>query len=266
MFDRRSFLLKSGPAVALSAAFADARLNAAEEKPASGAGYIELSTFRLHFGAQMDRLMAWLEERAMPVFQKHLEGPSGIFTVEVGPHVPAVVFIHAYPSLAALESAIARLGADEDWVAAMRELESEGPAFEREDFTILRALPFSTPLKAAAEGGSAHKIYELRTYEASTYRQLEFMHQRFNPAEIDVFDKCGIHPCFYADTFIGSNLPNMVYMIPFESEAHREKAWAAFRAHPDWAKIAEEWMKKSGELARNISSSILVPTSFSMIR
>ncbi len=268
MFDRRSFLLKTGPAAALAsaAAFADISLNAADEKPASEAGYIELSTFRLHFGAQMDRLLAWLEKRAMPVFQKYLEGPSGIFSVDVGPHVPAVVFIHAYPSLAALESVIAKLGADQEWIAAMSEVEAEGPAFYREDFTILRALPFSPPLKATAPGDPVHKIYELRTYEASTYRQLEFMHQRFSAGEIEVFRQCGIHPILYADTFIGPNLPNMVYMIPFESEAHREKAWAAFRAHPDWRKIADEWMKKSGELARNISSSILVPTSFSMLR
>jgi hypothetical protein len=268
MFDRRSFLLKNGPAAAMAsaAALANSSPGAAEEKSAASASYIEMATFRLHFGAQSDRLLGWLEKRAVPILRKHLPGPMGIFTVEVGPHVPAVVFISSYPSLSAFESVDAKLFTDPEMSAAVSELEAEGPPFFRQDFSLLRVLPFSPLLKATAPEEPAHKIYELRVYEASTYRQLDFMHQRFHPAEIDVFKSCGILPNFYADTFIGPNLPNMVYMVPFESEAHREKAWAAFRAHPDWKKIAEEWMRKSGELARNISSSILVPTSYSMIR
>jgi hypothetical protein len=134
------------------------------------------------------------------------------------------------------------------------------------DSVLLHALPFSPALKASAAGDPAHKIFELRTYESSTFRQIDMMHQRFHPQEIEVFAQCGIKPIFYADTFVGPNQPNMIYMVPFESEAQREQAWAAFRAHPGWKAIADEWMKKSGELARNIYNSILAPTSYSMIR
>jgi hypothetical protein len=268
MPNRREFLLKNASTAALASAavLTESSHLAAQEKPAPTAPYIELVTFRLHFGSQMDRLLSWLEKRVVAILQKHQLGPMGIFTVDVGPHVPAVVFMLSYPSLAAFEAVVAKLGADQEWTTAYAELEAEGPPFFRQDFSLLRALPFSPPLKATAAGEPVHKIYELRVYEASTFRQLDFMHQRFHSGEIEVFHQCGIHPSLYADTFFGPNLPNMVYMIPFESEAHREKAWTAFRAHPDWKAIAAEWMKKSGELARNISSSILVPTSFSMIR
>ena len=268
MFDRRSFLLKNAPAAAMAsaAALAGPHVAGADDKSQPKTPYIEVVTLRAHFGEQSTRLLAWLEKRAMPILKRYITGPVGVFSVEVGPHIPSVVVISSYADLAAYEAAGDRLFADPEWLASIGEVEASGPSFFRQDFTLLHALPFSPALKASAAGDPAHKVFELRTYEASTYRQIDMMHQRFHPQEIEVFAKCGIHPIFYADTYAGPNQPNMVYLTPFESEAHREKAWAAFRAHPDWEKIAAEWMKKSGELARNISNVLLTPTSFSMIR
>ena len=267
MIDRRSFFLKNAPAAALASAatLAGHSLKAAEEQQAA-APYIEILTFRLHFGEQNNRLLNWLEKHAMPMLEKHRIGPAGFFTVDVGAHVPAVIQILSYPSLTEMEAAWGRVHADKDWAAAISELETAGPPFFRLDTVLLRATDFSPPLKPTPAGEPAHKIYELRFYEASTQRQLGFMHGRFAGGEIDVFHKTGIHPVVYADTVLGPNIPNMAYLIPFESEAHREKAWAAFRASPEWAKIAQEWMARSGELARNISSTILVPTGFSALR
>ncbi|HUU13642.1 MAG TPA: NIPSNAP family protein [Terriglobia bacterium] len=266
MFGRRSFLLKGTSAAAFASAAALAgRSTAAEGGPAT-APYIEILTFRLHFGEQNNRLLGWLEKHAVPMLQKHRIGPAGFFTVEVGPHVPAVVEILTYPSLTEMEAAWGRVHADKDWGAAIAELESSGPPFFRLDTVLLRATDFCPPLKATPPEDAGNKIYELRFYEASTHRQLEFMHGRFAAGEIDVFHKTGINPILYADTVFGPNIPNMGYLIPFESEAQREKAWAAFRVSPEWSKIAEEWTARSGELARNISNTILAPTAFSALR
>jgi hypothetical protein len=243
-----------------------AALAGAEDKVPPKTPYIEIVTLRAHFGEQSERLGAWIEKRAMPLFKRHLDGPIGIFNVEIGPHIPAMVIITTYPNLAVYESETDSLYSDPEWLVAVSEAEATGAPFFRLDSTLLHALPFSPPLKAAVAGDPAHKIFELRTYESSSFRQIDMMHQRFHPQEIDVFAKCGIKPIFYADTFVGSNQPNMVYMVPFESEAQREQAWAAFRVHPGWKAIADEWMKKSGELARNIYNTILVPTNYSMIR
>jgi hypothetical protein len=211
-------------------------------------------------------MQEWLGKRVLPLLQKHQAGPVGFFSVEIGPHVPAAVEILSYPSLAEMEALWNRIYGDPDWPALLSDLEKPGPGFFRADAVLLRATSFSPPLKATGSGEPAHKIYELRFYEASTHRQLDLMHDRFAQGEIEVFRKCGIHPILYGDTVLGPNIPNMGYLIPFESEAHREKAWAAFRAHPDWKKLADEFMQKAGELARNISSTILVPASFSMLR
>jgi len=268
MLSRRSFMSdQARAAAAVSVAALTGTVPArGDEKSEGKTPYIEIVTLRAHMGAQGDRLLAWLEKSAMPVLKRHIEGPIGVFSVAVGPHIPAYVVISSYANLAAYEASGDNLFADADWIASINALEADGPGSFREDFTLLHALPFSPLLKASQPGDPAHRVFELRTYEASTRRQLEMMHQRFHPQEIEVFSQSGIFPILYGDTYVGPNQPNMVYLTPFESLAHREKAWDAFRTNPDWGKIADEWMKKSGELARNISITLLAPTGFSMIR
>jgi hypothetical protein len=266
MIGRRSFLLKGTSAAAFASAAALAGRAPAAEGEASPAPFIEILTYRLHMGEQNSRLLSWLEKQAVPMLQKHRIGPAGFFTVSIGPHIPAVVEILSYPSLAEMEAAWGRVLADKEWGAALAELESAGPPFFRVDTVLLRATDFCPPLKATPPEEAGHKIYELRFYEASTHRQLEFMHGRFAAGEIDVFHKVGINPILYGDTVFGPNIPNMGYLIPFESLAQREKAWEAFGASPEWAQIAKEWMARSGELARNISNTFLVPTAFSALR
>lgn len=267
MFDRRSFLLKNAPAAALASAAALAPSSPLRAEDNAGPPqFFEVFTFRLNFGAQFDRLLAFLEKRAVPILQRLRFGTMGFFTVSVGPHIPAVVEILTYSSLAEKEALFAKLWADAEFTAAVAELESAGPPYYRRDTVMLRATGFCPPLKPTAAGEPPHKLYELRTYESSSNHQHGFMHDRFAGGEIEVFHKCGIHPVLYADTYIGPNQPNLVYLIPFESEAAREKAWVAFGEHPDWKKISEDWMRKSGELARDIGNVFLTPTSFSMLR
>ncbi len=228
--------------------------------------YYEFIFVRLQSGNQVGRMTAWIEKRALPLFQKHRFGPMGFFTIDVGPAIPSVLGIFAYPSLAEMETRWGSLDSDPEYAAAVADVEKEEPAFYREDAMLLRATSFSPPFLATPAGDPAHKVFELRIYESPTHRQLNYLHDRFAGGEIDIFHKSGIHPILYADTIFGPNSPNMAYLIPFESEAHREKAWGAFRANPDWVRIRDESIRKGGEIVRNITNMMLAPTSFSMIR
>ncbi|MBZ5514567.1 MAG: NIPSNAP family protein [Acidobacteriia bacterium] len=264
MINRRSFLKSTSGAAMASAAMAG--LGKARDAETLPQYLVDCVTFRLHSGAQMGNALAWLEKRAMPLWEKHGFGPVGVFTVDVGEHLPAVLFLRVYSSLADRQLVWSRLSSDPAWKAAVADLEKEGPAFFREDSMLLLSTSFSPPIKPAAPGDPAHALYELRIYESPTWRQLEYLHERFAGGEIDVFHKSGIHPVLYADTLIGPNQPNMIYLIPFESPAQREKAWQAFRDHPDWIKLREDSIRRGGEIVRNIKNMILAPTSFSMLR
>ncbi|MFB3923438.1 MAG: NIPSNAP family protein [Terriglobia bacterium] len=271
MMDRRSFLLK-GASGAAAASAVPLIAGSGLATSATGADaptlpyLVEWVTFRLQSGPQVTNALRWLEKRAMPLWQKHKFGPVGVFTVDVGGHLPAVHFMRIYLSLSDRQAVWSELRADPEWDATLADLEKDGPAFYREDMILLNSTPFSPPIKPWATGDPTHKIYELRIYESPTWKQLGYLHDRFAGGEIDIFHKSGIHPVFYADTLTGPNQPNMVYMIPFESAAQREQAWQTFRENPDWVKIREESIRKGGEIVRNITNMVLIPTGFSMLR
>jgi hypothetical protein len=269
MVSRREFMLGEVPVAALGLAMAfrpAASPSSAKEGETMNAAYYELQTYRLQSGAQVGRLLGWLEKRALPLLQKSGLGPVGIFTVDVGPHIPAVLVLIPYPSLSEPDTAKFRLGNEAGWDAALAELEVGGEPFYRLDTALLRATPFSPPLKGGEVGAPIHKIFEMRIYESPTQKQLGYLHDRFAGGEIDEFHKSGIHPLLYADTLIGPNQPNMVYLIPFEGLDQREKAWAAFRASPEWVKLRDESVRRGGEIVRNITNMLLAPATFSMIR
>ncbi len=268
MINRRNFLLENAPAAAFgfASAFAASPRAWAVPEGAVSLAVFQIVTIRLEFGTQVARLAPWIEKSLLPILAKHRVGPLGFFTVDVGPHIPAVVVIAAYANLLEWQAALGSITNDPDWKGAVADFEKEGPAFYREDFSLLTATSFCPAVKATAPGDPAHKIYELRIYQSPTVRQLGYLHDRFAGGEIEIFHKSGIHPVLYADTVMGPDRPNMAYLIPFESEAHREKAWAEFRANPDWQKLREESIRRGGEIVRNISNTILVPMGFSMLK
>lgn len=267
--DRRTFLTRDIPAATIGLAAAWKSSFAAiptGDKPMS-TSYFEFFYIHMQNGSQTPRMAKWLENRLLPICQKHGFGPMGFFTVAVGPNLPSTLIIFSYPSLAEMETLWGKLNSDPDYAAAVEEVEKDEPSFYRAESMLLRSTPFCPPLIATPAGEPPHKLYELRTYESPTNRQLGYLHDRFgNAGEIDIFHKSGIHPILYADTVFGPNQPNMAYLIPFESEAHREKAWAAFGADPDWVKIRDESVRHGGDIVRNITNMFLSPTSFSMIR
>ena len=228
--------------------------------------YFEFYYIHMQNGNQTTRMAKWLENRLLPICQKQGFGAMGFFTVALGPNLPTTLIVFNYPSLAEMETQWGKLNTDPDYAAAVAEVEKDEPAFYRTEATLLRSTPFCPPLVATPTTDPPHKLYEFRIYESPTNRQLGYLHDRFAGGEIDIFHKSGIHPVLYADTVFGPNQPNMAYLIPFESEAHREKAWAAFNADPDWVKIRAESIQRGGEIVRNITTMFLTPMSFSMLR
>jgi hypothetical protein len=268
MANRREFILKSVPVATLG--LTAALSSESPASPAAGektaAAYFELQSYRLHTGPQVGHLLGWLEKRAVPILDKSGAGPVGVFTVEIGANNPAVLVLTRYSSLAQLEAAKFRVSESADWDAALAELEVDGESFYRLDSAVLRATSFCPPVTGAATGDSGHGFFELRIYESPTQKQLHLLHNWFADSVIDLFRLHGIHPVLYADTIVGLNQPNMVYLVPFESEDQRQKAWSAFHGSPAFAKSRSEAFQRGGSIVRNTTNMLLVPASFSMIR
>lgn len=262
MIHRRSFFSRSGLGLAASTALGWAGWAATEKaKP-----YFEILVFRLQYGSQQIRMSNWAEKYLLPLVQKYSFGPVGFFNEQIGPNIPAFYSLFSYPSLGGREELWEQVTQDPVWRKGWEKLESgDEPPFYREDAWLLRATDYSPRLEPTSSKGDK-RIYELRVYESPTYRQLRALHQRFSGPEIPIFHRSGIYPVFYAETDIGPNLPNLTYLTPFNSLAHREEAWRTFGNDPEWPPVLKASIERSGEIVRNITSVILTPTEFSMLR
>ena len=114
------------------------------------------------------------------------------------------------------------------------------PPYERIETIILKSFDkmpmLQTPQLAAP---LAERVYELRSYEASTealYRQKVKM---FNAGgEVDLFKRLQFNPVFYAEVLAGSRMPNLMYMTTFNNKTERDAHWKIFSADAEWKTLS----------------------------
>ena len=94
--------------------------------------------------------------------------------------------------------------------------------------------------------------------------KLPALNERFDKITNAYFEKYGMKVVGYWTDEVGlSN--RLTYMLAFEDEGHREKAWAAFRADPDRIKAFAE-TEKDGPLVAKVSNTLLRPTAYSPMK
>ncbi len=257
--DRRSFVQGLGGATMLGASAAGA------QSPSSGQKIrlYRLTYYYMRMGDQPARLSRFLSSQ-LPLLRKAVPGPLGVFNVFLGAHIPAMVTLAGFPAYGDMEAAGAQISGDAGYQKARAELEQGAePPYERSDVTLLEATDYSPAIVPPAEKPKTARIFELRVYHSPTQRQLRLLHERFSGPEIKIFHRTGIHPILYANTAIGQNAPNLTYVTPFATLAEREKAWDAFGADPEWAKVRKESIERGGQIVNQILITLLRPTDYS---
>jgi hypothetical protein len=103
---------------------------------------------------------------------------------------------------------------------------------------------------------SARVIYEIRVYEAADGKAAAMRERFVNTVASRFFPRHGIEllGAFVAPTEDG----RLTYMTRFETEDARKKAWEAFAADHEWAKVKAD-TEKDGPLLKSQSMSILSP-------
>lgn len=107
-------------------------------------------------------------------------------------------------------------------------------------------------------------IYELRIYTANPGK-MGALTARFRDHTCKLFERHGITNVGYWMNTIGGRSDELWYMIGFEDMAHRDKAWAAFAADPEWQAARAE-SEKDGPLVHHIENRILRGTDFSPLK
>jgi len=254
--DRRTFVtaLSSLGALPLAAATTDKTTR-----------FYAFHHFKLKYGSQLPRLHEFFSQSALPALNQVHSGPKIFLDAQLSAHIPLVTSIYGFSSLDEMWNVHAKVSQDESLRKSLEALEA-GPdeAFESLDISIVEAADYSPEIKP--EATAPPRLFELRVYHSPTWRQLAALHERFRGSEVKIFHRSGIHPVLYGSTFIGGNIPNLVYLIPFADLAAREKAWAAFGADPDWQKVRAESVAKSGEIVREIQVTLYRATPYSPVR
>jgi hypothetical protein len=258
---RRTFMEALGGIGMANAASANAA-PAAERKTR----FYLLETYYLRAGTQGPRINQFMSRGLVPALARGPSGPAILLDGLITAHMPQFVAIRGYASLEEMGTEQARLRADAEYQKEFAAWE-DGPEapYEQYSRTVLQAAPYS-PEIAPSEAGAKPRVFELRTYHSPTWKQLAALHERFAGPEIRIFHRSGVHPVLYSETLFGPNMPNLTYLIPFDSLAAREKAWDAFGADPEWIKVRGESVAAHGQISSVLQFSLFRASAYSPIR
>jgi hypothetical protein len=231
-------------------------LTAAEKEKA----LIELTYIRMRNSSanQARRIRSFAAEAVVPALKRAGTGPVGLFTNLIGEDSPTVLLVTSYANFGAMEAAENALMSDKE-MAAEIEAFYKNPAlpYQRVEKILLRGFETMPDIELLpAKEGKGGRVFELRVYESNTAATLKRKVGMFDNGEIEIFRKYGLQPVFFGETLIGPKMPNLTYMIGFESWANREEAWGKFVRSPEWQKLSKTPGLSDAEIVSNISNTL----------
>ena len=88
----------------------------------------------------------------------------------------------------------------------------------------------------------------------------------FNDAgEIEIFRRVGLNPVFFGEALVGSKMPNLTYMLVFESDEQRAANWKKFGADPDWQRLRGMAEYADKAILSGITNLPLKPADYSQV-
>jgi hypothetical protein len=157
-----------------------------------------------------------------------------------------------------------KVGADPALKSALEKIEASEAPFESRTSSILEATSYSPAVVVSK--AEKPRYYEIRIYHASTEWQLRAINDRFTGATMRLFHAHGIEPLFLTTKRVGPNMPNVTYLIPWDSLGAREKAWEAFNADPDWVKARKDSIDKGGQIVINSDIEVYRAAAYSPVK
>jgi len=287
---RRTFLTSSLAAAALSAAsgsesvakstrrlYSTAKANpAASADSQSGSSatagkrlYYELRRYQLTSGPQKKICDAFFQNALIPAANRAGITPVGVFNLTIGPETPVIYVLLPSASLDTLVNLEAHLAGDAQYMSAgtpFLSAPAAAPAYQRIESQLMIAFEKIPGITLpAATATNAARVFELRTYESPSDLDHKRKVEMMQSGEEKIFDKAGFTQVFYGDTLIGPRIPNLTYLLSFESLATRDQHWTAFATSPEWKAMQANPRYAFDEIVSNITNLILTPAPYSQI-
>jgi hypothetical protein len=279
MLKRREFLTASG---AVAIAPWSGLCAAAEEPTAKGRDYYLLERYELDNDAQKARFDAFMRDAAIPALNRLGVRPVGVFfpreakpdpkaapkaAQPIVPGVsPAFVLLrHKSPEI--LLSLVDRLLRDEQFTgkgADAVDAITGSAAYKRMESSLHLAFRGMPELESPIQ--SPGRVFQLRIYESPSLRCARKKIEMFNDAgEIEVFRRVGLNPVFFGETLVGSKMPNLTYMLVFNSSQEQDANWKKFGADPGWLRLRKMPEYADKRILCGITNLLLKPADYSQI-
>lgn len=228
--------------------------------------YYELRVYMLKNDAQQKLVEDYYKNAAIPALNKLGVKHVGVFT-ELKPAGQTKIFVLvAYNSIEHVASVNTALKNDEAYqqkASAYLQAPAADPAYERIQSSLLKAFAHMPHMQPPA---GTPRIFELRQYQSASEAAGQKKIEMFNDkGEIDIFKRLGFNPVFFGETIIGSDRPNLTYMVTFDDMAAHDAHWKSFGSDPEWKKISAVPEYADALLVSKITPIFLVPASYSQV-
>lgn len=219
--------------------------------------YHELRTYRLHSPRLLPHMHDRMASHMVPLFHEHGMRPVGSWEMVVGRELATFLYLLEFDSLAEREERFAAFYADPR-VAEMTDatIAAAGSEFVRDfDIAWLRHADY---LPVGGDGASATPWHELRTLRLRSPRLMPDQHARMRDHVLPLFRDHGIRPLGAWEMVVGRDMPTYLYLVGFESFAHREERFAAYYADPRVAEMLDATIERAGsEFLRDSDIALL---------
>lgn len=216
--------------------------------------YYKLKIYHLKTQQQEDRLNHYLKDAYLPALHKQGIKNIGVFTPVASDTLGKRIYVFIpFRNWSQMENAEQKLASDQEYLSAGKDFIDAAYndlPYTRMETIVLSAFPkMPSPAVPKLTANKADRIYELRSYESPTEKYNINKVSMFNDGdEVAIFKRVGFNPVFYSNVVAGSHMPNLMYMISFNSMADHDKLWKAFSADPVWTAL-----KSKPEFQNNVS-------------
>ncbi|MGD0963102.1 MAG: NIPSNAP family protein [Candidatus Acidiferrales bacterium] len=267
--ERRRFLASTFVASVLAASPRVLTQAGPEAGDENAREFYELRHYMLSAGPQRKLTDDYFRDALVPALNRLGFSPAGVFNVTIGPDMPAMVVLIPSLSVERLVTLDDRLKKDAEYTKAAANFlnaPAKEPAFKRIESSLMQAFE-KMPRLTLPTASALHspRVFEVRTYEGASDLDHARKIEQMSSGEVDIFTKAGIPQVFYGDTLIGQRLPNLTYMICFDSLAERDKKWSEFFNSAAWKVLSADPRFNFESIVSNTTNLMLAPTPYSQI-
>ena len=242
----------------------------AYEKPGSGfvkQEYYEFRVYRIESAENQKIVSNYLEKALLPALKRMSLDRIGVFTAMKEGDDYSIYVLIPYPNLEFFGQMNSKLAADKKYNSAAKDYFAIGKKdapYTRIESRFMKAFACIPVMEIPDESRSkSARMFEVRIYESHNADKARLKVDMFNSGEAQVMRDTKLAPVFFGETLIGSDVPNLTYMLSAPNMEAHKKHWGAFMEHPEWNRMKK--LAKYADTVSKITKVYLVPTKYSQL-